>query len=59
MKIELCDNTSVALTVCVIVIAIATIGIKGCSTCEETNRAAIAAGLVQKTRSEPTHWEKP
>ena len=61
MKIEMDENSSVAMTVCVICIVIGLVCIGGCKICEQTNQDAIKAGLVQKQNLTPGQavWSKP
>lgn len=61
MKIEMDDNSSLAMTVCVIVLVIGLAALGDCRICEETRRQAIKAGLVQKptANTQGVHWEKP
>jgi len=47
MKIETDENTSIATTICVVVLAIAAVTMHGCAQIESTKRAAYQAGLEE------------
>lgn len=47
MKIEIEENTGVAIVITVLIICFTVASIQGCRTCEQTKRIAIEKGLVQ------------
>lgn len=61
IKIDICDNTGVSLTLTVLFICATTISLGGCHMMEETQRQAIKSGLVQKQQQAPgvVVWTKP
>jgi hypothetical protein len=61
MKIEMDEQTSWTVSICLIALILATAALGGCNLCEKTKQDAIKAGLVEKPNigSDGTHWDKP
>ena len=61
MRIEICENTSIAVSIGLVCALIAIVSLGSCQIVEVTQRRAIEAGLIQKaeTGTTTTVWTKP